>query len=287
MPLKGEFNGSLWTLPFELRLYLYPPPDGSFCSGADKTIQAMTAIAPLACAGFLVIILPGRVLGYPFNSADVRVFMFLYGTTLYLRRDKVPVRPGILVATFACLLLAGAFNPSAFFVAYVFSLAPLVLHLAYLPKGRVRSFNDWGDFSYGVYIYAFPISAGVPVSRDAAPGDGRLVGLRQPRRRGAVLDPHRKARAGAEGRLRLGDVPRVQSRPGEDRRRRALTETVGGRSRVGRRSFARDHKLFNSLGASFCNSATRNSKLTRDRLAWPWVPAGAPLRPGLRLDSVV
>jgi peptidoglycan/LPS O-acetylase OafA/YrhL len=31
------------------------------------------------------------------------------------------------------------------------------MHLAYLPKGRIRSFNDWGDFSYGVYIYAFPI----------------------------------------------------------------------------------------------------------------------------------
>ena len=36
-------------------------------------------------------------------------------------------------------------------------LAPLVLHLAYLPKGRVRAFNKWGDFSYGVYIWAFPI----------------------------------------------------------------------------------------------------------------------------------
>ena len=67
------------------------------------------------------------------------------------------LRPGILSAAFACMLLAAAFNPSAFFVAYVFCLAPLVLHLAYLPKGRIRSFNDWGDFSYGVYIYAFPI----------------------------------------------------------------------------------------------------------------------------------
>ena len=25
------------------------------------------------------------------------------------------------------------------------------------PAGRIRSFNDWGDYSYGVYIYAFPI----------------------------------------------------------------------------------------------------------------------------------
>jgi peptidoglycan/LPS O-acetylase OafA/YrhL len=155
--LKGEFNGSLWTLPIELRLYLYLAAGWLILAAAPaRRVQALTIIAPLTCAVFLVIILRGRLLGSPFNSADVRVFMFLYGTTLYLWRDKVPLRPGILFAALGSLLLA-AFNPSAFFVAYVFCLAPLVMHLAYLPKGRIRSFSDWGDPSYGVYIYAFPI----------------------------------------------------------------------------------------------------------------------------------
>ncbi len=156
-PLKGEFNGSLWTLPIELRLYLYLAAGWLILAAAPaRRVQAMTFIAPLACAVFLIIILRGRLLGNPFNSADTRVFMFLYGTTLYLWRDKIPVRPGILFAALGWLLLA-AFNPLVFFVAYVLCLAPLVLHLAYLPKGRIRSFNDWGDSSYGVYIYAFPI----------------------------------------------------------------------------------------------------------------------------------
>ena len=62
----------------------------------------------------------------------------------------------LLFAALACLALA-SFDKSAFFVAYVLLLAPLVLHLAYIPKGRIRAFNGWGDFSYGVYIYAFPI----------------------------------------------------------------------------------------------------------------------------------
>ena len=59
-------------------------------------------------------------------------------------------------AALACLALA-SFDKSVFFVAYLLLLAPLVLHLAYIPKGRIRAFNGWGDFSYGVYIYAFPI----------------------------------------------------------------------------------------------------------------------------------
>ena len=27
----------------------------------------------------------------------------------------------------------------------------------YVPGGRIRRFNELGDYSYGVYIYAFPI----------------------------------------------------------------------------------------------------------------------------------
>ena len=32
-----------------------------------------------------------------------------------------------------------------------------MLHLVYLPRGPIRAFNNWGDLSYGVYIYAFPV----------------------------------------------------------------------------------------------------------------------------------
>ena len=116
----------------------------------------MSIAAPVAACAFLILILRGRLLRAPFNAADTRVFMFLYGTTLYLWRDKVPMRSAILFAALACLLIASV-NEQAFFVVYVLCLAPLVLHLAYLPTGRIRAFNDWGDCSYGVYIYAFPI----------------------------------------------------------------------------------------------------------------------------------
>ncbi len=157
MPLKSEFNGSLWTLPIELRLYCYLAAGWLVLAAAPAIrLRAMSIAAPIAACAFLVLILRGRLFGAPFNAADTRIFMFLYGTTLYLWRDKVPMRAGILFAALACLLLASV-DKRAFFVVYVFCLAPLVLHLAYLPKGRVRAFNDWGDCSYGVYIYAFPI----------------------------------------------------------------------------------------------------------------------------------
>ena len=156
-PLHGEFNGSLWTLPIELRLYCYLAAGWLVLAAAPAIrLRAMSIAAPVAACAFLILILRGRLFGASFNAADTRVFMFLYGTTLYLWRDKVPMRSAILFAALACLLIASV-NEQAFFVVYVLCLAPLVLHLAYLPTGRIRAFNDWGDCSYGVYIYAFPI----------------------------------------------------------------------------------------------------------------------------------
>ena len=37
------------------------------------------------------------------------------------------------------------------------TLAYGVFWLAYIPSGRIRVFNQMGDYSYGIYIYAFPM----------------------------------------------------------------------------------------------------------------------------------
>jgi peptidoglycan/LPS O-acetylase OafA/YrhL len=36
-------------------------------------------------------------------------------------------------------------------------VAYAVAWLAYVPAGRMRGYNRLGDYSYGIYIYAFPI----------------------------------------------------------------------------------------------------------------------------------
>jgi peptidoglycan/LPS O-acetylase OafA/YrhL len=157
VPLKGEFNGSLWTMPVEVRMYLYLAAIWvALAVMPALRIKAMRFVLPISAAALLAIVLTSRLFAGAANGANIRIFMFLYGSSLYLWRDRIPIGPRLLVGILAALLLA-SFDKTIFFVVYVFCLAPLVLHLVYVPGGRIRSFNDWGDYSYGVYIYAFPV----------------------------------------------------------------------------------------------------------------------------------
>ena len=157
VPLKDEFNGSLWTMPVEVRMYLYLA--GIYVALAivpALRLKAMRIVLPLSAAVLIAIVMSARLTGGAYNGANIRVFMFLYGSSLFVWRDRIPVGPRLLVGILAALALA-SFDKTIFFVVYAACLAPLVLHLVYVPGGRIRAFNDWGDYSYGVYIYAFPV----------------------------------------------------------------------------------------------------------------------------------
>jgi peptidoglycan/LPS O-acetylase OafA/YrhL len=60
----------------------------------------------------------------------------------------------------ACLLalgLAALVSPRAFEPVYRLAMPYVVFWLAYRPGGLLRAYNRVGDYSYGVYIYAFPV----------------------------------------------------------------------------------------------------------------------------------
>lgn len=55
------------------------------------------------------------------------------------------------------LVVCAFWQADVFFVLYCLVLPILLLLLAYVPQGNIRRFNQSGDYSYGIYIYAFPV----------------------------------------------------------------------------------------------------------------------------------
>jgi len=80
---------------------------------------------------------------------------FLTGTAFWIWRDRVrlclPILLGTAVSAYFLHATVFAFPALIFFLTYA------AFWLGYVPGGRMRQFNRLGDYSYGVYIYAFPL----------------------------------------------------------------------------------------------------------------------------------
>lgn len=156
-PYKHVVNSSLWTLPYELALYamlaaawfvLRLPSTARLL--LFRIIVVGTALA--AGVGLLVNHFYVETASYFLRL----LYMFAMGAALYLLRDRITLsrRWFWLVAL---VLALSTLNKASFFVVYLFTVAYLLLYLAYVPAGRVRQYTRIGDYSYGVYLYAFPV----------------------------------------------------------------------------------------------------------------------------------
>jgi len=174
---KGEFNltgvscearpctvnGSLWTLPWEARCYVALALLGVL--GLARPAAMKWFVLPATLIGAFVWHLPGvqafagSWLGegvvYQLHMLDRLWALFALGTAAYLFRDRLRLSWAILAALFGVLLLSNGhpleLHARALFIGY----AVLCFGLLTAEKGALS--GRWPDYSYGIYIYAFPI----------------------------------------------------------------------------------------------------------------------------------
>ena len=172
------WNGSLWTLEFEFLCYLLLAAL-SFCGLLRRRalIAVMTGI--FWATEIVIISVPSLAQEFsPFNRRDmlnvlgihvevmrvlVLVSIFLFGALLYLYRDFVP-DSGIIALLLSIIVLSGFVIPigqkvpsyylTGIGVTSVFLVYPLVWLGIHLPFSRIGAIND---YSYGIYVYAFPV----------------------------------------------------------------------------------------------------------------------------------
>lgn len=161
-PFPNAINGSLWTLPYEARMYVLLAAVWCLSKVLKHSIEKVLipSVALIALYGFIYGI-------WSFSAGDPGLrlcWMFFLGGTFYLYRDLVPDFGVVFSAT----ILGGSFffYPDQFELVH-FILTPYLILQIGLRKVRViHRFNSIGDGSYGIYLLAFPVqqafvSAGV------------------------------------------------------------------------------------------------------------------------------
>lgn len=140
-------NGSLWSLPIEVRLYLW------------LALIGLLRLLPrlrfnLLCLGLLIfgfVKYGGQTLSPEKINWLYCTAYFLTGSLAWINRDRVPLRWWLLGAVLAlAALLRGS---SYYYLGYFVALSYTTLFLAFVPKlPQIRR----TDLSYGLYLYGWP-----------------------------------------------------------------------------------------------------------------------------------
>ena len=140
-------EGSIWTLQHEAACYAALALCGMV---AARWPRALLAIGLGYVALWLAPVLPHRLEAWRVLSVP-----FLLGMLFWHLRAQLPLRlPVALGLGGLAALLHGTVLAYA---ALILALGYGVFWLGVVPGGAIRRFNRLGDYSYGVYIYAFPV----------------------------------------------------------------------------------------------------------------------------------
>lgn len=147
--------GSIWTLPYEVLCYV-----GLFALGVAGLISRPTLLAAVILLGLSVALLSYAIPTdlHPAASKLLRLSLpFFTGVCAYVWRDRIPLTLWAVVPLCALAWLLRSGPPYLYAPVFAVALAYAVFWVAYVPGGPLRRYNRLGDYSYGIYIYAFPL----------------------------------------------------------------------------------------------------------------------------------
>lgn len=148
--------GSIWTLFHEVACY-----GGVFLLGVLGLLQRRWS-ATLALLVYFLAWLAEAYLNflsvYHLQKLHDLSLPFVLGVAFHVWRDKLPLHPLGLAGTAGLALAAYRLDAGVLtYPALILAIGYWTFWLAYIPGGVIRRFNALGDYSYGIYLYAFPL----------------------------------------------------------------------------------------------------------------------------------
>ena len=157
-PYPHVVNGSIWTLPIEVTMYVALAALGLIGLMRRAVVTVLAVALAILWFGWTAELRVAPPLYFEVLLADYTVHLalwFFLGSTLWVWRDRVRYRTDVALALLALLWVTE--GTTAGLVLLHGSVAYLVIWAAQLPVGWMNRFGRRGDFSYGMYLYAFPV----------------------------------------------------------------------------------------------------------------------------------
>ena len=165
--IKGVFdtnfyhsiNGSLWTIRYEFALYVFSSFIFFFKDKINliRWVLFITSLFLLICFNFFLDVFAGvQKLGFlGINVLNLGTFFVIGSLLSSFKINTIPHKKIYVFGLMILLLFAIYFN---FFsnVQHVF-LSFAILFFGFSPIKGIKDFGKYGDPSYGIYIYSFPI----------------------------------------------------------------------------------------------------------------------------------
>jgi peptidoglycan/LPS O-acetylase OafA/YrhL len=168
----SAFNGSLWSLIYELTCYVIVAVLAwtGVLRGAPRLVVIVTlAMYAVVVADFVRQLPATNTSTYPrgaigplpligtltVSTMHMLFMLFLAGACLHLYRHRIPMHPAI--AAGAAVAFLGSAALGGFIVIGLPAYVYLLVWVACKLPARFQGIGRKRDYSYGIYIYAFPV----------------------------------------------------------------------------------------------------------------------------------
>lgn len=157
-PIPTIVNGSLWTVPYELECYI--AVGGLWLLRQRGNGYAALLLLGLWCGLLLTLLTFGRYepIGADALNGRLLVAYFLAGVVLYLFRYRIAADWKMFAIATILAPLMVKFRIAIFLSPLIIAYLTVYIGLLQPPKLPII-FS--GDYSYGIYLYAFPIQQSV------------------------------------------------------------------------------------------------------------------------------
>lgn len=152
-----EWNGSAWTLAYEFGAYILVGVLGVLGALSHRMVGAVVAMAIIGLAMIQWFRLGNLSEALPFYS-DYRLLLllapFALGILFALFGDKIPIDNRLAIA--AAVVAAFTYGKGGWLVLGQYAFCYFLMWFA-IRATKLQRWERFGDFSYGIYIIAWPI----------------------------------------------------------------------------------------------------------------------------------